>query len=154
MDKSSKPEGGDPTTLDDIKDKDSHEQLDPAEAPKCSPQDMEDFMSKLPAVPNPVDMVLHMKSLLGTFRESFPEIKGPELEAPSLSQFFNCTVPRVKDVDCSDDDLAEYKSFMETYGGVGGSATLTDYLIARKFQPAVQVCRISSHGSCSYLTVV
>lgn len=154
MDGSTKPEVGDPTTLDYIKDEDSCEPADLAEAPKVSPQDMEDFMSKLPAIPNPVDMVLHMKSLLGTFRESFPEIKGPKLEAPSLSQFFNCTVPRVKNVDCSNDDLAEYKSFMETYGGVGGSATLTDYLIARKFQPVVQVCRISSHGSCLYLTVV
>lgn len=153
MDEPTKPEVGDPTTLD-VKGNDSHEQLDFAQALKGSLQDMEDFMGKITALHNPADTVLHMQSPLGIFRESFPEIKGPELEGPSLCQFFNFTVPKVKDVDCSDDYLAEYKSFAQTDATVGRSATLTDYLIARTFQPVVQVSRISSHGSYSYLTVV
>ncbi|KFZ23540.1 hypothetical protein V502_01979 [Pseudogymnoascus sp. VKM F-4520 (FW-2644)] len=137
MEEPTKPEVGDPTTLG-VEGNDSHEQLDFAQALNGSLQDMEDFMGKITALPNPADTVLHMKSLIGIFRGSFPEIKGPELEGPSLSQFFNFTVPKVKDVDCSDDDLAEYRSFTQTDGGVGRSATLTDYLIARTFQPVVQ----------------
>ncbi|OBT76603.1 hypothetical protein VF21_05322 [Pseudogymnoascus sp. 05NY08] len=138
MDKSTDFEVGDPTTLDDGKDKGGHQQFDPTQGPKLSPQEMEDFMSGLPVVPNPPDMVLHMNSLLQTFRGSFPEVKGHQLEAPSLSQFFNCTAPRIKDANCSDDDLVEYKSITQADEGVGRSASLTDYLIAKTFQPVVK----------------
>lgn len=152
MDEPTKPEVGDPTTLDGVKDKYSLEKLDPVQARELSPQEKEDFMVGLPAVPNPPDMVPHMKFLLEKFQQLLPEVKGPE--TPSLSQFFNRTVSEFKDVDCSDDDLAEYQSFTETDGVVGRSATLTDYLIARTFQHVVQVRCISSHGLCSYLIVI
>lgn len=154
MDNPAKPEVGDPTTLDDVKDVDNHEQTEFTQAPKDSLQNMEELYRELPPLPSPSDMVPHMKSLLAIFRGSYPVIKGPGPETPSLFQFFNFTALKVKGIDYSNDDLAEYKSFTETEGGVGGSATVTDCLIAKTFQSVVQVRHISSHGSRSYLTVV
>ncbi|KFY85192.1 hypothetical protein V498_07752 [Pseudogymnoascus sp. VKM F-4517 (FW-2822)] len=135
MDEPTKLEVGDPI-LDGVKDKYSLEKFYPAQARELSPQEKEDFMVGLPTVPNPPDMVPHMKFILEKFQQLLPEVKGPE--TLSLSQFFNRTVSEFKDVDCSDDDLAEYQSFTETDGVVGRSATLTDYLIARTFQHVVQ----------------
>jgi hypothetical protein len=134
MDNPAKPEVGDPTTLDDVKNKDSHEQIDPVQAHKYSPQEIEEFHSRLKAAPNPRDMVPDMKFLLESFQEIFPKIKGPEQEAPSVSQFFNLTALKVKYIEYSDDDLVEYKLFTQTEGGVGESATMTDYLIATTAQ--------------------
>ncbi|OBT98681.1 hypothetical protein VE01_03331 [Pseudogymnoascus verrucosus] len=146
MDEPTKPEVGDPTTLNDVKNKDSHEQFDPFQEPENSPQDITDEFSKAMATALPdvlADIstdpgaVSRLRAFLAIVREETFRFMDPK-EPPFLSQFFNFTEIEIKDADCSNDDFAEYKSFVQTAGEVGRRTTLTDYLIARKFQPLVQ----------------
>jgi hypothetical protein len=147
MDEPTKPEVGDPTTLNDVKNKDSHEQFDPFQEPENSPQDITDEFSKAMATALPdvladistdPGVVSRLRAFLAIVREETFRFMDPN-EPPFLSQFFNFTEIEIKDADCSNDDFAEYKSFVQTAGEVGRRTTLTDYLIARKFQPLVQV---------------
>ncbi|OBT62926.1 hypothetical protein VE03_07867 [Pseudogymnoascus sp. 23342-1-I1] len=142
-----KPEVGDATTPSNEKDKDSHEQPDTAQAPKDPLKKLVDEFNKtiaihmpyiLAAISRDPGMVSRVKEYLAVVREDIPWITTSKPELPFLSQFFNFTEIEVMEADCSSDDLAEYVSFVQTAGEIGGRTTLTDYLIARNSQPLAQ----------------
>lgn len=113
--------------------------LDPETADKMSRLITSVIPDILAFTPGNADMTLHVKTLFGVIQLGFP---GLEPQVPSISEFFNFTEIKVEEADCSDDDLAEYRAYVQTAGVVGERTILEDYLIARKFQPVVQVCSI------------
>ncbi|KFY35058.1 hypothetical protein V494_06247 [Pseudogymnoascus sp. VKM F-4513 (FW-928)] len=86
-------------------------------------------------MPGNPGMINCIRSLLSAVHQVIPR---SEPEAPTTSQFFNFTDIKIEDADCSNDDLAAYKSFVQTEGEVGRRTSLTDYFIAKKFQPVVK----------------